>query len=87
MCGDRSQVTCVDVMSTGLLSKMDLCVMNGELVKKDFRGCVPKEACVGCLKLGEEVREMHRQLQQISARQRASDTMAAQRHRQLMSKP
>ena len=87
LCPRTKRVTYTDAMSAGLLSKMDLCVMHGELFKKDFKGCVPKEACVGCLKLGEEVCEMRKQLQQISARQRASDTIAAQRHRQLMSKP
>ena len=80
-------VTCNDVMSAGMLSKLDFCVMHGELLKKDFRGFLPKEACVGCLKMVEEVRDLKKQMQQILARQRASDTLATQRHRQLMSKP
>lgn len=40
-----------DVMGDGVLSKMELCVMGGELLKKDFLGFQPKETCDGCLKM------------------------------------
>lgn len=68
-----------------MLSRMELCVLGGELLKKDFLGFQPREACAGCLKRQEEVCDMKKQLHQILARQRASDTLTAQRHCQLMS--
>lgn len=40
-------------MSDRVLSKMELCLMGGELLKKVFLGFQPKEACAGCLKMQE----------------------------------
>lgn len=80
-------ITVKDVMSDGVLSRMELCVLKDELFKKDFLGFKPREACEGCLKMMEDMKVMKAQMQQLLARQRASDTLAAQRHRQLMSKP
>lgn len=64
-----------DIMSDGMLSCMELCVMGGEILKKDFLRFQPKEACVGCLKMQEEVGQMKKQLQQILACPRARDTL------------
>lgn len=50
-------------MGDGMLSQMELCIMGGELLKKDFLGFQPKEACVGCLKMQDHVAQMNKQLQ------------------------
>lgn len=40
---------------------------------------------MGCLKMQKEVGQVKKQLQQLLARGRARDRLAAQQHRQLMS--
>lgn len=50
------------VMSDNILSRMDLCVMGDELLKKDCLGFTPREVCVGCLKMVEEVCDMKKQM-------------------------
>lgn len=47
--------TCRDIMNDGMLSRMELCAMGGELLKKYFLEFQPKEACVGSIKIQEEV--------------------------------
>lgn len=55
-------VSCKDIMGDGVLCKMELCVMGGELLKKDFLGFQPKEACDGCLKMQDHVAQVNKQL-------------------------
>ena len=78
-------MNCSDVMEDGVLSKMELCVMGGELLKKDLLGFHPKEACVGCLKMDQQVAKVNKQVQQLLARDRARDRLVGQQRRQITS--
>lgn len=78
------RVSCRDVMGDGVLSKMEPCLMGGELLIF-FLGFQPKEACVGCLKMQEQVGHVNKQLQQLLARDPARDRLVGQQHRQIMS--
>lgn len=51
------------------------------VIEERFSGFQPKEACVGCLKMQEEVG----QVKKLLARDRARDRLAAQQHQQIMS--
>lgn len=64
-----------ETLSDDMLSRMELCVLGGELLKRDFQGFQPKEACVGCLKMQEEVGQVKKQIQQLLAWDRARDRL------------
>lgn len=71
--GETSKgVSSRDIMSDGVLSKMELCLMGGELLKKDILGFQPKEAYVGCLKMQKQVANV-KALQQLLVSERARD--------------
>lgn len=72
-------------MGDDMLSRMELCVLGGELLKKDFLAFHSKEACVGCLKMQDHVAQVNKQLQQLLAHERVHVRLVTQQHRQIMS--